>query len=314
MDESLTKLEDKGAVRILSSTNPFTWIHTAYRIIKDKPDLVIFPWWVIFFAPSYLTIIALLRLFSKSKILFLCHNVLEHESARWKNFIAGWVLRRGDYFICQPGQEKENLRGLLKKEKPILEVHIPNLDVFSSGLISKQDARNKLKIKETKVILFFGFVRPYKGINVLVKAFPKICAAVKDTRLVIAGEFWENPEISLRPLKEARLLERVSVINRYILNEEVPILFSACDVVVLPYTSVTGSGVVQMSFGFCRPVVVTNIGALSSVVKQGETGFLVPPKNADAISDAVIAFFQNPNRERMSENIRNDRQRFLGLS
>jgi glycosyltransferase involved in cell wall biosynthesis len=140
-------------------------------------------------------------------------------------------------------------------------------------------------------------------------AMPEILEQI-DARLVIAGEFWEGKDSYLRLIDELKIGNKVTVIDRYIPNEEMPTFFYATDIVVLPYTSVTGSGLVQLAFGFNTPVVVSEIGALSEVVRDKETGLLVPPKNPHAIAKAVMSFFRESNRDAMIASIKRDKNKF----
>jgi glycosyltransferase involved in cell wall biosynthesis len=131
-----------------------------------------------------------------------------------------------------------------------------------------------------------------------------------DARLVVAGEFWEDKNHHLETIKKLDLENKVTIFDRYIPNEEMPYFFCAADIVVLPYTSVTGSGLVQLAFGFNKPVVVSRIGALSEVVCDKKTGFLVPPKNPDAIAKAILEFFKDSKKDEMVDWIKKEREKF----
>ncbi len=290
-DDSLAPLMDEEARPVLDSLNPFSWLRTAARVVKDKPELTIFPWWVVFWAPQFLTIIFYLRLFSKTKILFICHNVLEHEGHSFKYWLSKRVLSRGDYFIVHSSEERTRLIETIG-ERPVAVCFHPTYEVFNEGEITQDQAREKLQIAEDNVLLFFGFVREYKGLRYLLEAMPDIVKTV-DARLVIAGEFWQGRDAYLAMIEELGIGHKVTVVDRYIPNEEMPAYFSAADLVVLPYVSVTGSGQVQLAFGFERPVVVSRIGSLSEVVRDKETGFLVAPESPSEIAEAVAGFFSD---------------------
>jgi len=307
-DCSLVPLKDEDALPVLDSLNPFSWLRVAARIAKDKPDLTIFPWWVVFWAPQFLTIIMYLRLFSKTKILFICHNVLEHEGHSFKYWLSKCVLSRGDYFIVHSDEERERLIEAVGV-RPIEVCFHPTYEVFNEGKLSQEQAREQLGIAEDNVLLFFGFVREYKGLKYLLEAMPDILKKI-DVRLMIAGEFWGGKENYLKQVEELEIGGKVLIVDRYVPNEEMPAFFCASDLVVLPYVSVTGSGLVQLAFGFDRPVVVSRIGALSEVVQDRITGFLVSPEAPAEIADAVVGFFSDSDREDMCAAIRADRARF----
>ncbi|MBN1225231.1 MAG: glycosyltransferase family 4 protein, partial [Candidatus Aminicenantes bacterium] len=131
-----------------------------------------------------------------------------------------------------------------------------------------------------------------------------------DARLVIAGEFWESKDAYLKSIEKLDIGKKVTIIDAYIPNEEIPLFFHASDIVVLPYLTVTGSGLIQLAFGFNKPVVVSGIGSLSEVVRDQETGFLVPPKNPQALANAVTSFFMKSARDTMAEAIKRERNRF----
>jgi len=307
-DSSLAPLKENDARPVVDSMNPFSWLRTAAAVIKDKPDITLFPWWVVFWAPQFLTVILFLKLFSKTRILFVCHNVLEHEGHPLKYLISKWVLSSGDYFIVHSEEEKERLVHTIG-EREIRVCFHPTYEIFNVGGISQSQARAALGIAEEHVLLFFGFIRDYKGLKYLLKAMPGILTKL-DTRLLIAGEIWEGKEFYLKLIDELELNDKVTIIDRYIRNEELPHYFCASDLVVLPYVSVTGSGLVQLAFGFEKPVVVSKIGALSEVVRDRKTGFLVSPESPSEITEAVVDFFSHCSREDMLGAVKADKGRF----
>jgi len=307
-DESQSPLRDAEAQTLLDSVNPLSWLHVATKIVRDKPDITIFPWWVVFWALPFSAIILLLRLFSRTKILFICHNFMEHEKNHLKFLISRWVLSRGDYFIVHSEEEKERLIRATGKEEVMVNFH-PTYDIFNPGEIQQSEARENLALTEDNIILFFGFVREYKGLQYLLEAMPLILENI-DARLIIAGEFWEDKTPYLELIEKLDIGNKVTIHDRYILNEEIPHIFYASDIVVLPYTSVTGSGLVQLAFGFNKPVVVSRIGALSEVVRDKKTGFLVKPKDPQEIAAAVIGFFEDRDKESITASIKAEREHY----
>jgi glycosyltransferase involved in cell wall biosynthesis len=307
-DSSQILLRDAEIESCLDSINPFTWLNVARKIVRDKPEMTIFPWWVVFWAPQFLIIIWILRLFSKTKILFICHNIQEHEKNRIKYAISKYVLSRGDYFIVHSEEEKERLIEITGKTHVKVNLH-PTYETFNSGVIPRDEARETLQIREKNILLFFGFVREYKGLTYLIQAMPDILNYI-DAQLVIAGEFWEDKSQYLKLIQTLDLGAKVTIVDRYIPNEEIPNFFYASDLVILPYTSVTGSGVVQLAFAFEKPVVVSRIGALSKIVCDRKTGFLVSPKNPDEIAKAVVEFFRESDRDAMVEWIKEENKKF----
>lgn len=306
-DNSREPIQEAGVERILDSFNPVTWLQVFLRIKHVRPDLVILPWWVSFWLPQFWTITTLLRIFTRSKILFICHNVIEHESTIFDKLSTKLVLRNGDYFIVHSGEDFENLRKILPGADIKQSFH-PTYEVFRAGSVSKEEARKQLDV-EGNTILFFGFVRPYKGLRYLLEAFPAIVKQV-NAQLLIVGEFWEGEEKYRAHIERSGLKDKVRIVNRYIPNEEVGTYFAAADLVVLPYTSATGSGIVQAAFGCYKPVISTNVGCLPQMIEHGKTGFVIPAEDSHAIAEAVVAFYQEDREEEFVENIIREKEKF----
>lgn len=307
-DLSNLALKDDECLPLLDSLNPWTWITVARRIIQDHPKLTLIPWWIVFWAPQFLTIICILKIFSRTKILFICHNVIEHESNIIKVFVSKLTLGRGDYFIVQSTEERENLVKLIG-ERAIKKVFHPQLDVFNPRQIPKEKAKRSIGIDDEKVILFFGFVRKYKGLKYLLEAMPQILEDI-DVRLLVAGEFWDDKDQYLRIIRDLKLEESVTIIDKYIANENILYYFYAADIVVLPYVTVTGSGLAQLAFSFNKPVIVTRVGAFPELVIDKKTGFLVSPRNSFQIARAVKKFYQNYDESEFSKNIESEKSRY----
>ena len=159
------------------------------------------------------------------------------------------------------------------------------------------------------LLLFCGFVRPYKGLDILLDALPQVIEK-KDIHLLIAGEFWEGGAKYREQIIELRIAESVTIIDRYLANEELAACIDQADVVVLPYRSATQSGIVQLAFGKHPPVITTDVGGLSESVIHERTGLVVPPEDCIALAEAIIQFFDENLGPQFSENIKNDSERF----
>jgi glycosyltransferase involved in cell wall biosynthesis len=306
-DHSTNPIKEEGIENILDSLNPLTWWKIFLRVKKINPDLVIFPWWVSFWTPQFWTIATLVKIFSRTKILFICHNVIEHGSKTIDKICTKSVLRKGDYFIVHSGEDLENLKKIISWANVKQSFH-PTYEVFHSGVITKEQAQKELNI-DGNILLFFGFVRPYKGLNYLIEAMPMITRYL-DVTLLIVGEFWNGEEEYQEQIKNLKVGENIKVINRYVSNEEVGLYFAASDLVVLPYTSATGSGIVQAAFGCNKPVISTNVGCLPEVIDDGKTGFVVNSKEPKAIADAVVCFYKEGKEEEFVKNIEKEKQKF----
>jgi glycosyltransferase involved in cell wall biosynthesis len=307
-DPSVLKLDAQCAYT-LDSLNPLTWWKTARAIRAQRPDALILQWWVPFFAPMWAVLARVARGVG-IKVLFICHNVLPHEQRPWDIKLAHWVLGLGAGFVVSSQAEKSLLLTLLPGRRVEIAPH-PIYDMFADQVVPREEARQQLGLSQFEpVLLFFGLVREYKGLRYLLEAVPAIQAELGAIRLLIAGEFWRDKQTYLDQMTRLGIEQNVTIVDRYIPNEKVPIYFSAADVAVLPYTDVTQSGVVQLAFGFGLPVITTRVGGLAEVVEDEETGLLVPPGDCAALAEAVRRYFREGRRARMTEAIKQSRDRF----
>jgi glycosyltransferase involved in cell wall biosynthesis len=273
----------------LDSLNPLTWFSTARLIDDFAPDLTILMWWQPFFGPALGTVSRLLERYGGSTS-FLCHNVVPHEGSLLDRLLTRWAFARARAFILHSEVDRTALARLRQSVSVAVNPH-PAYEQFNPGQrIDRSEARRGLGIRGTKVLLFFGLIRAYKGVRTLLTAFAQLVDD-PELELVVAGECYEPEEGYRRLIEELGIGPRVRFVNRFIPNEEVASYFAACDLVVLPYHTASQSGVVQIAYAMERPVVATRVGGLPEVVFEGETGLLVPPGDAAALAGAVRAFF-----------------------
>jgi glycosyltransferase involved in cell wall biosynthesis len=310
-DSSHMQLSEIEAIPIVDWANPFSWFKAGLLIAQWSPDLVVLPWWMWGWAIPFYVIGKIISLKTNAKILYICHNIIEHEAAFWKNVLSKLALSIGEAFIVHSQEDSENLRRIYSNARIKVNVH-PTYEVFNQNIMTKQEARKKLSIdaRFKKIILFFGIIRRYKGLTYLIEAMPRIITEMPDTCLLIVGEFWENKDVYLQYIEEMRIGDNVMVIDGYVPNEDVATYFSAADIVVLPYVSGTGSGIVQIAFGFDKPVIATSVGCLPEVVIHGKTGYIIDAMNGDAIADAVVSFYEHGEEETFVKNIKEERMRF----
>ena len=307
LDPSRTPIKAQGAEIMLDSMNPVTWVKVALKIVRSDQDLLIIPWWVSFWAPQFWTISFLVKRLSRTTILFLCHNVMEHESRQAGKWLTSLVLRNGDVFIVHSREDEQNLLTLFPSAIVRRSPH-PTYAVFNTVQPREKNVRETHGIRGP-IILFFGFVRDYKGLKYLIKAIPDVLSQVQVT-LLIAGEFWKDKNAYLRLIRRLKLEKRIIIIDEYIPNEDVGAYFRAADLVVQPYVSATGSGVVQVAYGFGRPVIATSISSLEEVVEDETTGYLVPPGDSKALAGAIIRFFREGKAKVFSQNIEKRKHRY----
>lgn len=310
-DESSSALTIRSE-RIIDSINPFTWVRAGFHIARMKPDLTIIQWWHPYFAPAVGKISAILRLFSRTRILMLCHNVIPHERSMIDRFLAHMAFAPAHAFLVQSGEDRDNLIAMKKKAKVRVHPH-PIYDFFKSGSVGKAEARVAIEEPDGPLLLFFGYIRPYKGLRYLIEAMPSIR---KETgaRLLVVGEFYEDSGPYFELVEKLDLSGCVRFVDRYVGNEEVESYFTASDLVVLPYLTATQSGIAQISIAFDRPMIVTGVGGLPEIVSPGKTGFIVPPADPVAIAKEAVSFFLERKGEKMASFFEDEKKRFAWSS
>jgi glycosyltransferase involved in cell wall biosynthesis len=306
-DFSQRSLIENGVIYSIDSVLPHTWFKTAHDIVQFRPDVLVIPWWVVFWGPIFSVIASIVKKRTGSRVVYICHNVLEHESSRWKVMVSRYAYNLADGFLVHSEQEAIRLREI-RPDARIKKVFHPVYSLLEKRGIAQKDARHRLKI-DGWILLFFGFVREYKGLEYLIKALPLVLKQI-DVTLMVVGEFWQDRRKYFDLIDELNLQRHVRIIDQYVPNHEIEMYFSAANVLVMPYVSVTGSGVVQLAFYYGLPVIVTNVGMLTEIVEDGRTGFIVPPRDVDALADAIVQYFRENREEEFRKNIELTRGRF----
>jgi len=300
---------------VLAPLQPWTWWRTARRAATRRPQLVVIQWWVPFWAPTLAVVAALLRRWSNARLVFVCHNVLPHGGGGpLDRALVRLALSQGQAFVVHSEADEKSLIALLPEVTAGGErVHRAVLPLHTiAPSVGRREARRRLALPpDASVALFFGFVRPYKGLAYLVDALPQVLDQVPKFHLLVAGEFWESAAEHELRAAELGVAGRMHLDDRYIPNEEVGRYFAAADVVVLPYTEATQSGVVTLAYQFGRPVIATRAGGLPEVVDDGLTGLIVPPADSSALAAALVRVFREPGlAQRLRSGVREAEGRF----
>ncbi len=281
------------AERLIDSINPLSWRKASHGLKSWKPDAVIFHYWHPFFIPAYTSIARSIG--ADIPRVAICHNITPHEGTAFQKILTRYLLSNIDGFMVHAKSEGVDLLRL-KSTAIFKSAFHPLYDNFPGQDISRKDARYKLNIEPNcKLALYFGLIRPYKGVDLFFEA-SKHLLDIPDLKMLAVGEVYGGKSILENQIKSLAQV-RAEFIDRYIPNEEVSLYFRASDLVVLPYRSATQSGVVPIAYACNRPVVVTDVGGLSEVVSDGESGYIVPPNDVLAIAGAIRKFFnlQNSN-------------------
>lgn len=292
---------------LVNTANPFNWINSARKIKKLKPDYIIMQWWHPYFSPCYTALSMFTRKIPK---IFVCHNVFPHERFPLDKFLTRTVLRKGKAYITHSAMDAEDLKEIVAVptyETTVLPVH----NSFKMKNLTKPQARLAADVAEDKkILLFFGFVRDYKGLRHIINAMPEIVKYDSNIRLMIVGEFRSDKEHYLEQIKNLGVGDNIDIVDGYIPDSGIEKYFAASDLIVLPYESATQSGIVQIAYGFEKPVIATNVGGLPEVIADGKTGYIVEPKNPKALAEAVIRFFDENKSEEFTENVRKEAYRY----
>jgi glycosyltransferase involved in cell wall biosynthesis len=298
-----------AAERIIDTLNPVSWWQAARRVDELAPDAVVFQYWMPFFAPAY-GIIARRAQRQGCRVIAIVHNALPHERHLGDVALSRFFLTRCDGFVVMSDAVADALAPLRRPDAAVQRIDHPVYARFGEG-VSPAAARAQLDLPpDAPVLLFFGFVREYKGLHVLLDALPAVVEALPDVRVVIAGEFYDDPAPYRAQIERAGLGRHVVLHDRYIPSGEVPFYFGAADVVVQPYVSATQSGVAQIAFHFERPIIVTDVGGLAEVVPHEEAGFVVPPEDPTALAEHIVRFFREEWSDRLVAGVRQQKQRY----
>lgn len=275
---------------LLDPLDPLSWRRAAQSIWAEAPDALLLPWGPSIWALAWAYLAGQGRR-RGTTVIYICHDVIPHEPRPGKMSLARLALRRGDAFIAQSREQAQALEQLLGYV-PICYVPFPRYEGWAESIPSRAQARQALELAESEpVLLFFGLVRPYKGLADLLYALAQVRQTLP-VRLLVAGEFWEDSATYQRLVNMLGLDSAVRFYNRYIPDEEVPFFFAAADVVVLPYRQASQSAVAALAQALGRPVIATRVGGLPEMIADNQTGLLVPPNDPRALAQAILRFYR----------------------
>ena len=278
---------------VINSINPFNWIKIGNRLKKEKPDLIIVRFWIPFMGPALGTILRRVRKNKHTKIICIADNIIPHEKRFGDKLFTKYFLKSCDAFITMSEKVMNDLR-LFQKTKPAKLVSHPLYDNFGA-IISKAEARKHLGLPENeKIILFFGFIRKYKGLDLLFEAMARLKNTQPQTsnlKLLVAGEFYEDEKQYHEQIKKLGIKDQLILKTGFIPDSEVKYYLCAADAVIQPYRNATQSGVTPLAYHFEKPMLVTDVGGLPSLVPDGKAGLVVEPEPA-AIAEGILRLYQ----------------------
>ncbi|OON68422.1 glycosyltransferase [Hymenobacter sp. CRA2] len=283
----------------INSVNPLSWWRVGQKLRRERPDLVVFRFWLPFMGPALGTIARLVRRNRYTRVVTICDNAIPHEARLGDRPLTQYFLPKNHGFVTMSRAVLADLRRLGLKQPARYEPH-PLYDSFGAILPKAEALRHLGLDPQYRYILFFGLIRDYKGLDILLEAFADERLQRLPLKLIVAGEFYKDPTPYEELIREHHLESRLVRATRFIPNEQVPEYFCAADLVVQPYKDATQSGVSQIAYHFERPMLVTDVGGLAELIPHGEVGYVVEP-TPQAIADALVDFATHPEKEAVFE-------------
>jgi glycosyltransferase involved in cell wall biosynthesis len=287
--------KDLKILSVINSINPLNWIKIGNRIRKERPDIIVVRYWLPLMGPALGTILKKVRKNKHTKVVCIADNIIPHEHRPGDNAFTKYFLKRCDAFITMSEKVMNDLRKFVPTEKPAKLVQHPLYDNFGE-IIPKTEAREKLKLKPDElIILFFGFIRRYKGLDILLDAMkilkenPK--SQISNLKLLVAGEFYEDEKPYVEQINRLGINDEVILRTDFIPDSEVKYYLCAADAVIQPYRNATQSGVTPLAYYFEKPMIVTNVGGLPSLVPNEKAGLVTEP-TGQSIANAILRFYQ----------------------
>lgn len=302
--------EDLTITRAVNSCNPLSWLRVGHRLRKQRPDLVICCYWMAFFAPAFATIERIVKRNGHTRCMALVHNMIPHEPSVLDKMFAPVFVQATDAFVALSESVVDDIEKLDKHHcKPKTFSPHPIYDHYGEPM-NKTAACEALGLDpEQDYMLFFGLVRAYKGLDLLIDAFAQVKDELPNVRLLVAGEFYEDEQKYREQISRSGLDERVIIRNEFIPDGDLRKYFGAANLIVQPYKSATQSGVTQVAFHFEKPMLVTNVGGLAEIVHHGLMGYAVTPE-ATAIADALRDYYTHERQEAFTEYLRLEKDKY----
>jgi len=277
--------------RLLSSVNPTTWRKVFLKIKSNRSDILIFKFWHPFFIPCYRYIAKKIKKNTNCKIIIIFDNILPHEPFPFTKALLNYFFKYVDAFIVQSAKVEKELKSIIPNPNYDKVFH-PVYDNYPNP-IDKTDAKLKLKMKDFDIVLFFGLIRKYKGLDKLILSMEKVFEEKSNIKLLIVGECYGEKKKYLSLIEKSNYSDRILWVEEYVKESEVNLYFSASDVVVLPYLSASQSGIIPLAYNYNKPVIVSDLEGLAEVVDVGKTGHVFNSKLKNDLSDKILDFFNS---------------------
>ena len=292
---------------LINSINPLNWIKVGRIIQKERPDLIILKYWMPFMGPCFGTILRIAKKNRHSRVICIVDNLIPHEKRPGDLVFTKYFIKPVDAFLAMSRKVLTDIQSL--SDKPAVYTPHPVYDNYGNG-VPRTEACNRLGLDPAqKYLLFFGFIRKYKGLDLLLEAMADKDIQAAGIKLIVAGEYYDDKELYNEIIARHGLESSVILFTDFIPNEDVKLFFSAADLVVQPYRSATQSGITQIAYHFEKPMVITNVGGLSEAVPDGKVGFVATP-DPKSIADAILRFFQPGSIPELKQNLQNEKAKY----
>ena len=292
---------------VINSVNPINWLQVGNRIKNDRSDVLVIRYWLPFMGPALGTILRRVKKNRHTRIITIADNILPHEKRPGDTAFTRYFIKPIDAFVTMSDEVMADLKTL--SSKPAIRLHHPLYDSYGPA-IPRADALKKLSLPDDKTyLLFFGFIRKYKGLDILLEAMADERLKATNVQLIIAGEYYGDKEFYEEIIARQKLQDRVHLFTDFIPNDEVPVYFSVADVVMLPYRSATQSGITQVAYYFEKPMIATRVGGLPEAIPEGKTGFLAEP-TPTAITNAILKFLESGSLPNVAQHLQTEKEKY----
>jgi len=305
---SLPKPADLTIHVTVNSINPFNWIKTGLKIKRQRPDILVVKFWLPFMAPCLGTICRIVRRNQHTRIISILDNIIPHEKRIGDTLFTKYFVNSVDAFIAMSDSVYNDLSVFDQTKPRLLNPH-PLFDNYGEA-VDKISAIQKLNLDTSKkYLLFFGLIRDYKGLDIVLKAMATEQLRNSDIQLIVAGEYYSNREEYEQLIRELAIKDKVELHTRFIPDDEVYLYFCAADMVVQPYKHATQSGVTQICYHFNKPMLVTNVGGLPEIVPDNKVGFVVAP-DEQSVANAILRFYNEEKEQEFVQNIQEEKKKY----
>jgi len=302
------KPKDLEIISEVNSVNPVNWFRIGFKIKRQKPDILILKYWIPFMSPCLGTISRIVRSNKHTKVIVVVDNLIPHEKRIGDNLLNSYFVDSVDGFLTMSKSVYDDLDQFDKNKKKVSGVH-PLYDNFGVSK-RKEEALDSLKLdKSFNYMLFFGIIRKYKGLDILLEAFADKRLQNKNLKLIVAGEFYEDEKPYLDLIDKYNLSESVILATNFIPDDEVVNYFCAADIIVQPYRNATQSGVTQIAYHFEKPMLVTDVGGLKEIVPHHKVGYVCSP-NSSSVIDAILDFYNNDKEQQFIQGIIDEKNKY----